>query len=1038
MKLKNIYIKVLLPVMMLFIIGTGVKAQEKALIITGTVSDAEGRPLEDVKIGTVGGQAKAVTDASGQYSLIINFEDTKLLFSITGYKSYSALTAGESELNVTLERAETYNLDEKVNLGFNTQRKGDVTGAISTVTGKVLERTPAPNLSMTLSGRLPGLFVRQTSSEPSRAASSMWSRGLSTYGGHQPLLVIDGFTYRDYATDLLEYISAMEVESISLLKDASTQALYGVQGANGVLVINTKRGTQRKVEVEVKIDETVEQASTRLPFIPSGEYVQLKNQAAQNDGLGAYYFFSQKDVNGFVSGENPDLYPNNDWAKMNMKDLSNMQRIGINAYGGNDKSQFFTNVNVMHQDGMWKTDQTKYDPNNDYLWANFRTNVDLKLHNALTVGMNLSGNIKREKVPGSTPNGDTFGQNIYYRMYTLPPYIYGPTTPLVQDPETGEITGGEAVVTQTEPYSAYATINRTGYEIRTNTNIYAQFFAKLDMSFLTKGLSLSGFGGYQTLAVGAMYTGRSFEKWIRTNNYDELEFTRYGSDENTPLAYGKATAYYYNLNFKGILDYHRSFDKHNVSAMAFSFYQNMNRAGEALPYKRLLSGIEAAYNYDERYLLKFDVGYSGTEQYSSENRFTATPAVSAGWVVSNEDFLKDNAIITYLKPRVSIGKAANDLGLGRYVYLDNINIVGGGPLSSYLKYYVNEGQAANPNIKPEISVKQNYAIDLTLWNTVSLSADVFREKMDNMLSGATAKTPTYQGIPLAYYPQTNTGIFENKGYELVADINKQLTKDLSVNLGGWVMYSKNRIVYRDESERAEDYAYRKREEGFPFGQAFGYLVDDHNGNGFFNSREELENSNLVYEIGSPRVGDLKYYDINNDGIINDKDRVPLGHGALPAYIYSFNGGFKYRSIDFNVMFEGIGDYYIINNGVGRTEYNFDGTFSEWHRTAWTAERYANGENITYPALSTKSNSNHEANSFFLEDRSYLRLKNAELGYSFPQNISRVIGASKIRIYLSGQNLLTWHNLLTDEYGPEGDWISIPVYRLYNIGLNIKF
>jgi len=966
-----------------------------------------------------------------------------LLFAITETSAQRDISSirinnADSVINALMPFAESGNHDDEVNMGFVRQRRGEITGAVSTVKGSVLEQTPTPTLSSTLHGRLSGLITRETSSEPSRVSTSLWSRGASTNGAYQPLIVIDGFTYRDYSTDLLEYISAMEVESISLLKDASTQALYGVQGGNGVLVINTKRGVQGKVTVDVRIDDIVEQPSTQLDFIPSSDYVLMRNQAALNDGLGEYYYFNRKTTEGFLDGDNPELYPNNNWRKMNMKDFSNMQRIGVNFLGGNERAQFYTNINLMHQDGIWKTEQTEYDPNNDYIWANFRSNVDVKLHKRLSIGLNLSGNIKRERGPGSTPTGETFGDQIYYRLYTVPPYVYGPVTPVTEDPETGEMSGGEMSVTETETYPAYAVLNRVGYKVRTTTNIYAQFFAKLDLDFITKGLSITGFGGYQTHSLGVMNTGQNFEKWVRTNDYDVLEFNRYLTDENTSLAYGKSTQYYYNLNFKGILNYERTFeDVHNVKATAFSYYQLMNRNGEALPYMRLLSGVEAAYSYDGRYLLKLDLGYSGTEAFARQNRFTATPAISLGWVVTNEEFLNDNPVLTFFKPRFSYGKTANDQGLGRYVYLDNISITWGGPMS-YLSYYITESQAANPNIKPEISVKQNYGLDLSLFSSLSLSVDVFKEKMNTMFAGATSSVPTFQGIPLGYYPLSNTGKFENKGYELTADFSKQITKDLTVNLGGWVMYAKNTIIFKDEANRGDDYAFPLREEGYSYGQAWGYMLDRSNGNGFFNSEAELAASNLQYEIGTPRVGDLIYYDLNNDGLINDKDKAPLGTGALPRYTYAFNGGFTYRNFDLTFMFQGIGQFWDVEMGYGRVEYNYDGVYSRWHLNAWTPERYAAGDRISYPALSTKANSNHQTNEFFLQDKSYLRLKNAEMGYTFPNSIAKAIRAQKLRLFLSGQNLYTWHNMTADDYSPDGSLMQIPPYRLYNIGLTVKF
>lgn len=929
---------------------------------------------------------------------------------------------------------------QNVYLGYSIQKKSNLTGTVSTVTGEELGRSPMPNLSQALAGRLAGLYTVESYSEPSRAITALHVRGANSVWANQPLIVIDGIPYNYNSNQLFEYISASEIESVSLLKDASTQALYGIQGANGVLVIITKRGHIGKLKVNIKLDQTFEQTSTRLPFLSSGKYAQLRNEAGYNDGLGQYAFFTADEVQNFISGEDRELYPNNDWRKLNMKNISNMQRASVDVSGGNDRAQFFTNFNLMHQDGMWKTDQTKYNPNNNFIWANFRSNVDVKLNNYLSTSLNLSGNIKTEKTPGA----DGFADKVYNRLYTVPSIVYGPVTPEITNAVTGEITnvGGEVVVTSTEPNPAYAVLNRSGFAQHTTTNIYAQFTMKLDMSFIAQGLNLSGTFAYQTNSVNTLNTTQNYASFIRSADYDRLAFSKYGTQENTPLANGKGSLFYYNLNYKGILGYNRNFGKHNINAMAYVLYQNLTTSDTGspllLPYKRINSGFEAAYGYDHRYLLKFDLGYSGSEQYVSSNRFTAVPAVSAGWVISNESFLKNTGWLDLLKLRASYGKTANDQSqLGRYIYLDNITLGMGGFLG-YLQYTVVQNQLANPYLTPEISVKQNYGIDLIVLGGLSVSVDVFRERMANMVSGGTSVTPGYQGVPLDNFPKINSGIFENKGYEISADYTKALDKDFSFNLGGWIAWTKNTIIRNDESERAGDYAYPIRQEGYSVGQEFGYLVDKHNGNGFFNSQWELEHSNLIYEIGTPRVGDLKYYDLNNDGVINDKDKAPIGTGSLPRYTYAFHAGIAYRNFDLNILFQGIADLWTINNGTGRNEFSYDGVYSEWHKSAWTVDRYALSEKINYPALSTQKNSNHEANDFFLEDRSYLRLKNLEISYTFPECVSNVINAGKIKLYVSGQNLFTWHHLKTNEYGPEGNYLSVPVYRFYNIGLSVKF
>jgi TonB-linked SusC/RagA family outer membrane protein len=1012
--------------------------------MSGKVTDGNGRPLQGVLVTSENGKNITATDSKGQYELTIDDLSNQVRFSLAGYVSQT-LPVSE-ELDVVLKRAETYDLDEKVFFGNYVQRKGDVTGSIASVTSEELRRSPTGNLSMSLAGRLPGLFTRETYSEPARTNTELRVRGASMHG-NTALVVIDGFPYAYNSNELFEYITANEVESITVLKDASTQALYGIQGANGVIVITTKRGVKQPLRIDIQADHTFEQMSVITPHISSGEFVQMRNESGVNDGLGEYYFFDQRTVEGFIAGEDREMFPDNNWREINMRDITQMNRLNLNLTGGSEKATFYTNVNLLHQDGMWKVNQTDYDSNNQFIWANIRSNVDVKLAKYLSIGLNLSGNIKREKTPGGhgveLAHGGSwtgFASAVYYRMFSLPPYLYGPTTPYVQDPETGEITGGEVVTTDTEPVTPWAVINRLGYDQYTVTNIYAQFSPKLDLDFITPGLSVSGNYGYQTNTVKGLFTNRTYEEWVRTKDYSVLEFEKIRTQVNSPLQRRGSASFYYNLNYKGTLNYHRKFDIHDVSAMAYGFYQNLNTASsgvDMLPYKRINSGVEVAYGYDDRYLVKFDLGYSGSEQYSRQNRFHATPAVSAGWVASNEAFLKDNNILTYLKLRASWGKAANDIcGLGRYVYLDNVTLGSGG--HGFLNgYNVTEGQAANPFIDPEIAEKKNYGIDLSLHDNLSLSVDVFTEDTKNMVSGGVSKTPAYQGIPLGNYPRTNTGIFENKGYEIALDYRKDLLRDLTVNIGGWVAYAKNKYVFNDESERAEDYAYRIRQEGYPLGQEFGYIVDTHNGNGYFNSQQEIDESGLVYEIGTPRPGDLIYYDLNADGTINDKDKAPLGRGALPEFYYAFHGGLKYKNFDLNFLFQGIANYWAIDMSNGRVEYNFEGIYTQWHKQAWTPERYAAGEEILYPALSSKKSSNHEASNFFLEDKSYLRLKNLEIGYNF--NVF-----NGVRLYLSGQNLFTWDNLKHKNYGPEAHYsgntgiMQIQVYRLYNVGLSIKF
>ena len=1012
------------------------EAQEQTIPVGGKVTDVFGNPLEGVNINSENGKNGTSTDADGNFLLTLTDGSKHLNFRSRGYITQSVDIAQiEADLNVSLQ-FDVHGKDKIVQLGYTSQSGNEVSGSVSTVTGEELERAPVANLTQSLPGRLAGLTTQETFSELSRATTDLFIRGLSTARKLGPLVIIDGIPVSYNSNQTLEYISANEIESITLLKDASTQALYGIQGANGVMVITTKRGIKGPVRIKTRVDQSFQEVTTRPPFYSSAEYAELRNQAALNDGFGENYLFTDNQINQFRSGNNPN-YPTNNWYERFVKDFASMQRVGVNVTGGNDKVQFYSNVNFMHQGGQFKTEQTRYKPNAKNIWVNYRSNVDMNINEFLTAFVRLSGNVKREHTPG-------VGNDAVYRsIFQLPPTMYGPLTPEFTD--TGEVIpgGGQVVTTERIGQPTFGMLNRTGYVNHTVTNTTSQFGLNLDLDFLTKGLDLTGIFAYQTNSVGSLRTTQDYERWVRTDDWDELSFTKKGGEVNSPLSYSKGHSFYYHLTYHSALNYKRDFGKHKVGGMAYAFYQNLTKADVSspglLPYNRVSSGAQATYGYDNRYLLKLDAGYSGSEQYARDSRYTFTPAVSAAWVVSNEAFAEQAGWLSNLKLRASYGQTANDQsGIARYAYLDHVTVSGGGPIG-YLQYIINENQVGNPDISAEVSTKMNLGLDLGLFDALSLSVDVFDEKVENMVVGAFATIPLYQGIPLGNYPQVNAGDFENKGYEVTANYIKHFNSDFSVSLGGMYSYAKNTIISWNEALRTEDYAYRKWEEGYSFGQEFGYLVDYSNGNGFFNTQAELDNNTLEYGFGTPRLGDLKYQDLNGDNKIDERDKAPIGNGTIPRVTYGISGEITYKAFDLSFLFQGIGDYSTIIGGMGVWETDFDGVYGSLHREAWTPERFQNGESINYPALSLAKTVNHEPSDYFRYDRSYIRLKNLEIGYTLPTSVSRKIKSNHARLILSGQNLLTWDNMKTEDFGPEGGgYAGFPVYRVYNLGLSVEF
>jgi len=1003
----------------------------------GKVTDQWGQPLVGVQLTSENGKNGTSTDYAGKFVLEVNDGSKYVRVEKSGLLSQEIVCAPNSSLSLKL-LPDIHGVDEMVDLGYTSLRRGALSGSVATVRGTELERAPIANLSMSFAGRFPGLITQETSSELSRANTSFYVRGVSAARGNGPLAMIDGIITSYNANQTLEYISANEIESISVLKDAASQAMYGTLGANGILVIRTKRGQKGPLRIAATIDQAVQETTTKPTIFSSAEYARLRNQAAANDGTDP--LFTDEEIGHFESGDSPLLYPNNNWYDYFMKDRSSMQRIGFNVNGGNDKITFYSNVNFMHQAGIFHTDQPEYRTDPYELWVNYRSNVDMKLNNYLSAFVRLAGNVKREHTPGVGV------ASVYSSIFQLPPTMYGPITPDVFNPETGLVadSSGQVLTTQLITDPTYGQLNRSGYVNHTVTNITSQFGLNMDLDFLTKGLKATGIFAYQTNSVGSLSTLQKYARWQRDlQQEDELVFIRKGTQANEPLKYSKGSSHYYHLTYNGVLNYQRSFGLHAVSGTAYAYYQNLTKANtnspDLLPYNRFSSGLDANYAYDNRYFLRAVMSYSGSEQFAPENRYTFVPAFSAAWTASNESFLANNATLTNLHLRAAWGKTANDLsGLARYSYLDNITVSGGGPLG-YLQYQITENSFGNPALAAEISTKANLGLDIGLFHALNFSVDVFKERMENMVIDAISTIPAYQGIPLDNYPSINGGVFENKGYELTLDYHRAINQNLQFSVGGSLSHMKNKVISIGESERAEDYAYRFRSEGFAYGQAFGYLVDYSNGNGYFNSQEELDNNPIAYTNIDPRVGDLKFVDLNGDGELDEKDYAPLGTGTIPEYVYSFFGDLHYKGWDLHVLFQGLGNYARLMSGIGIWETNYDGVFTSLHAHAWTPERYANGEEITYPALSTQATSSQVNSSFNVFNRSYLRLKNVELGYTLSGRAAQLIGAKQVRFKLSGQNLLTWHQMNTDDFGPEGGGLTaIPVYRVYNIGVNLYF
>jgi TonB-linked SusC/RagA family outer membrane protein len=994
--------------------------------VSGTVKDAQGEPLVGVVVKTADGANLGVTDVDGRFNINTSVTADALKFCMLGYTSVTQSVS--NNMNVVLKN-DVHNLDGDIELGFSKSSKNDYSGSAAVLYGKQMMHAPVSDFANTFSGNLPGLLTRENSTEPGRQNFIYNVRGISSTHANQPLVVLDGVICypgtQDYS---LAYISPNEIEQVSVLKDAASQALYGAEGAEGVIIITTKHGVKGQTVVNCFADVSLMQPTTKPRFINSWEYAEMRNQAAYNDGLGKNYYFSDQAIQNYKSGSDPLLYPNTNWYKMNMRTFVPMERVGVSMSGGNDWVSFFSNVNVLHDDGQLKTEAGDGKKTNDYhrnlseFWVNYRANLDFNFADWIRASLNIAGNMKKEHTPGAA----YFLGAIYPHFFSMPSTVYGPLTPTI---DGAGYPGNEIIVTQKENESPYGMINRTGYTNYTVNNIYAKFGVTLDLGNLinVKGLSLGGDVAYRSYSNSGLFTTKSYRRYQQDISSETLSFLRKGTVDNSSLAYGKSADEFYDLFYKGNIDYKFNYLDHHVEATGFGWYQHYSASGTPMPYEHALFGAELAYNYAHKYILRLDYATSGSEEFARSDRWVKTPAVSAAWVISKENFMKTLPFVSNAKVRVSLGKTANDrLGLPRYPFEDVISPSGSITESSY----------GNPHIHAETFKKLNVGVDLGFLDMIDFSFDIFKEKCNDVVCLNTIDIPTFQGIPLGTFPHTNSGEIKNHGFETSLAISKQF-KDFEFSIGGNLAYAKDKIINIGETPLGDGYVCQYRWTGYNYGRAFGYKVDYSNGNGMYNFQSELDKA-PTYSFGTPRLGDLKYQDLNNDGKIDAKDQVPITRGAIPQITYGINGFVRYKNFDLTVLFDGIGKYDRVIGGAGVWETDYDGIFGTLNLNSWTQERWNHNEKITYPALSTKASVNHQASDYFVYDCSFFRLRTLEVGYNLPTSLVKRIGFQSVRVVLNGQNLITWDHMKSDDFGPEGSYLGIPIYRVYNFGLKVSF
>ena len=1052
---------VIAAVLMLLVVGTGPAfAQKSSKTITGKVLDENNQPMPGVTIIVDGTTKGTMTGPDGTFTLDGVPSGATVIVSCIGYTN-QVLPEGKTNYQVKLV-PDSEMLEETVVVAFGQQKKVSVTGAISSVSSTDLRKTTSTRLDNALAGRVTGLTSMQSGGgQPGVDGATMYLRGAATTNGKSPLILVDGVE-----RDNIRTIDMNEVESISVLKDASATALYGIQGANGVILIQTRRGQKGKAKLSMTFDQSWTSFTKEPSRLHSWEYCELRNEALINDGLPAQYsdevIAKFKDPLIGLDPSSPDyenqaairkaVYCDNDYYRMFLRKNTPQTRANANISGGTDFVNYFVNIGYIHQGGNLNTESPDflgYDPQCYMNRLSLRSNLDFHITKSLTASLNIASYAENVNMPsvgalyGNNPAADSnqtwMITDLIYQAQTILPISPGPTTDSRFGVENGGIVGYSYL-----DRSAFEIINRRGFHTNKRKNLNTQFSINWDLSDLvTKGLSINGMAAYDTYNRGILEGNKKEMVYNVIVDYDN-DTMSYSSDNSEVKALSMSSwkSSNYKIYVQGTINYARKFGKHDVTGMITAYRKYWETTSAEIPYNILGTAARATYSYDDRYLLEGNFGYNGSEQFAPTKRFGMFPSGSIGWIASNESFLKNNKYITWLKMRASYGYTGNDsMGGYRFLYQDDIQVRSGGSYVGGLGgKYVSEGLLGNKKITWEYAKKMNLGIELGLFKDFRLNFDYFTEHRDQILISRQT-IPSFQGVSASYIPKVNMGEVKNHGFEIEANYSHSFSRDLSFSIKGNFGFNDNKIIEYDEPMRSEEYAYQYQTEGYRIGQAWGYLIDWNSpGKGYFTSQEEIDNY-YPYEFGGkPRVGDFVYKDVNGDGVIDQKDISPIGYStSIPGITYGIALGLNYKGIDFNVLFSGLGRYSKYYSGQGVVEYTKSGTFFDWTRNGWTEERYNNGEKITYPAISTAQTVSHTTNDFFIQNRSFLRLKNIELGYTLPERFLSKVGVKALRVYVSGQNLFVWDNLRITHLDPEqNNSYGYPITKNVSLGVNINF
>jgi len=1013
--------------------------------VSGVVRDDSGNPLVGVAVRENNLNASKIngtlTDIDGKFKLITKQNKGTLSFSYVGFKSITFPFNENDILNITITES-GMDLNEVVVVGYGSQRKVSVVGAISTVSTKELLQSPAANLSNALAGRLSGLTTIQNTGQPGKDDASLYIRGRSTWVNASPLYIVDGVERENFTQ-----VDANEVESISILKDASATAVYGVRGANGVLIISTKRGKEQKPIVSLSAQYGVQQP-TRLPnYLGSYETAKLRNESYLNDGYSASQLpFQPNALEAFRTHSDPYHYPDVDWYKEVLKNYAPQGQYNLNVRGGTKTARYFISTGYLFQDGLFNTNMNSdYNTNFQFNRFNFRSNLDIDVSKELTLSINISARMEDTNEPGSTGYTGGEKQSAFESLTRVTPY------------ETAVFQANGKPGVGTMNVNPWLKVNGFGFTQNKKDVLESSVNLNYKLDQITKGLYAKALISYDSYySEQKRFTKNTASYRLDSGSGQEDSYTTIGEDTKLKSD-GGSMGSYSKTYLEGSLNYAHTFGKHNVTGLLLGNMENKTNGGVYIPYRYMGLVARATYDYDQRYLGEVNMGYNGSENFARGKRFGLFPSLSGGWVISNEEFFKrTTSFIDFLKLRASFGMVGNDkIGGSRFMYTEEYSTRNAWTAPSVPYFGANGVQMdivtltriANANLTWEKANKYNVGIETNFWgNRIQTVLDVFTEFRKDILMDRVS-LPVYLGVTA---PSGNLGKTRNKGFELEVKFKDNIGKDFEYWVRGNFSYAKNIIVSKDEPANKIQW---QKQEGQSIGQFYGFQVL-----GFFDVTDFNEDGTLKSQFArqlvgeSPKPGDFHYADVNKDGVVDDRDKLPVGFSDIPESTYGFSYGFNWKGIDFSMMWQGA--FHVSLNIASESLYEFceGGKVMDIHQGRWayytdpfTGEQIDTRATATYPRLHSQSSSpNWTTNSFFLYNSSYLKLRNMEIGYTLPIKQLKVLGINQLRVYANANNLLTFSKVKQlDPEGPgyggnqERGW-NYPQLAIYSMGLNVTF